>query len=139
MLYKFISSRTFFYQVNDCKLVNIRMRSDHTAILTTFKITVIKFKVTEKLVAQTNWKLIGYHKLTNDIFNNSLSKSIAVVIAHSNYNKHILGAGTNTAKINNHKNKGWFHFSRDSLFPLIKERDALLYFYRTLGIVKRYP
>ena len=41
------------------------MRSDHTAILTSFKITAIKFKVNEKVVAHIDWKLIGYHKLTN--------------------------------------------------------------------------
>ena len=52
------------------------MRSDHTAILTSFKITVIKSKVIEKLLSQINWKLIGYHKLTNDIFNKRLSKYI---------------------------------------------------------------
>ena len=52
------------------------MRSDHTAILTTFKITAIKFKVSEKVVLQTDWKLIGYHNMNNEIFNNIISKSI---------------------------------------------------------------
>ena len=53
------------------------MRSNHTDILTSFKITAIKFKVTEKVVAQIDWKPIGYHKPTNGIFNNRSSKSIA--------------------------------------------------------------
>ena len=53
------------------------MRNDNTAILTSFKITGIKFKVTEKLVVKINWKIIGYQKRTNEIFNNSLSKSIS--------------------------------------------------------------
>ena len=66
------------------------MRSDHTAILTTFKIIVIKFKVTEKLVTQTDRKLTGYNKLTNDLFNKSLSKYISRSNTYSNYNKHIL-------------------------------------------------
>ena len=86
------------------------MRSNHTAILTSFKITEIEFKVTEKVVAQIDWKLIGCHKLNNELFKNSLSKSIADYTTYSNYNKHILEAGTNTATINNQRNKVWFRF-----------------------------
>ena len=112
------------------------MRRDHTAIRTSFKLTAIKFKVNEKVVAQIDWKLIGYHKLTNEIFNNILSKSIDGGTTYSDYNKHILEAGTNTATISNQKNKGWFHFSREYLLPLIEERDALLSYNRTLGIGK---
>ena len=43
------------------------MYSNHADILNTLKIIAIKFKVTEKVVAHTNWKLIGYHKLNNEI------------------------------------------------------------------------
>ena len=136
MLNNFICSRPLFRRVKDCKVVNTGMRSDHTAILTSFKTTAIKFKVTEKLVEQIDWKLIGYNKLTNELFNNSSSKYIAGETTYSKYTKHILEAGTNTVKISNHKNKGWFHFSRDSLLPLIEERDTLIYDYQNLGIGK---
>ena len=112
------------------------MSSDHTAILTSFKLTAIKFKVNEKIEAHIDWKLIGYHKLTNNIFNNSLSKSIDGSTTYSDYNKHTLEAGNNTATIRNQKNKGWFHFCRDSILPLTEERDELLSDYRTLGIGK---
>ena len=87
------------------------MSSDHTAILTSFKITVIKFKVTEKVVSQIDWKLIRYYNLTNDPFNNILSKYIDDGNTYSKYNKHIPEAGTNTSTINNKKNKVWFHLS----------------------------
>ena len=82
------------------------MRCNHTAIIISFKLTVIKFKVNYKVVVHMVWKLIGYHKLTNEIFNNILSKSIDGGTKYSNYDKHILEAGTNTATINNQKNKG---------------------------------
>ena len=114
------------------------MRSNHTAILTSFKLTAIKFKVNENVVVHIDWKLIGYHKLTNELFTNSLSKSIYGGTTYSNYNNHILEAGTNTAIIRNQKNKGWFHFSRNSLLPFIEERDMLLSDYLTLGIGKGY-
>ena len=90
MLDNFICSQPFFCQAKDFKLVNTGIRSGHTAILTSFKITPIKFKLTEKVVAQIDWKIIGYHNLTNDIFNNSLSKSIAGGTTYSKYNKNIL-------------------------------------------------
>ena len=86
------------------------MCSYHAVILTTLKSIAIKFKVTEKIVVQINCKLIGYHNMTNDLFNNSISMSIAGRSIYSNYNKHILEAGTNTVTINNQKKKGWFHF-----------------------------
>ena len=90
----------------------------------------------EKIAAHIDWKLIGYHKLTNKLFNNSLSKSIYGSTKYSNYNKHILEAGTNNATISNQKNKGWYHFSHNSLLTLIKERYVLLSDYPTLGIGK---
>ena len=95
------------------------MRSDHIAILTSFKITAIKSKVTEKVVAQIEKKIIGYHKLTNKLFNNSLSKSIIGGTTYSNYNKHILEAGTNIATIRNQKSNVWLHFSLNCLLTLI--------------------
>ena len=136
MLGNFICSKPFLHRVKDCRVVNIGMCSNHTAILTTFKITAIKFKVTEKVVAQTNWNLIGYHKINNELFNNRLSMSISGSTTYSNYNKHILESGTNTSTINNNKNKGWFHFRRDYLLTFIKELDSLISDYQTLGIGK---
>ena len=52
------------------------MHSDHTAVVTSFKLTAIRLKVNEKIAAHIDWKLIRYHKLTNKLFKNSLSKSI---------------------------------------------------------------
>ena len=68
------------------------MRSNHTAVLTRLKITAIKLKVNEKLVPHTDWKLIGYHKLNNKLFNNSLYKYIVGGTTYSSYNNHILEA-----------------------------------------------
>ena len=34
------------------------MRSNHSEIITSFKLTEIKFKVNEKIVAHIEWKLI---------------------------------------------------------------------------------
>ena len=120
MIDNFIFSQKFFCRVKDCRVVNIGIHNDHTAILTSFKITSIKSNMNEKVVAYINSKLIGYKNLTNRLFNNSLYKFLAGGNTYSNYNKHILEFGTNTVLIINEKNKIWFQFSRKSLLPLIK-------------------
>ena len=81
------------------------MRSNHIAILNSFKIIAIKFKVTKRVVAQIDWKIIGHHNLTNELFKNRLSKSISGGDTYSNYKNHILEADTNTSTINNQKKK----------------------------------
>ena len=126
MLDNFICSRPFFCRVKYDKLVKIRMHSNHTATPITFKTTLIKFKATKNILSHNNWKLIGYHKMTNEIFNNSPSKSIAGSTTYYNYSNHILESGMNTATIKNQKKKVWFHLSRNSLLPMIKERDVLI-------------
>ena len=66
------------------------MRSDYTAVKTAFKITVIKFTVTEKIVKELDWKLVGYHKTTNGIFKNRLSMYVDGRTTYSDFNKYIL-------------------------------------------------
>ena len=63
------------------------MRSYHTEILTSFTLAAIKFKVNEKVVAHSDWKLIGYHMLTNELFKNSLYKSIYGGNIYSEFDK----------------------------------------------------
>ena len=70
MIDNFICSQTLFRWVKGYELVNIGMRRDHKEILTIFKLTSIKFKVNENVVAHIDWKIIVYHKLTNELFNN---------------------------------------------------------------------
>ena len=48
MLDNFICSESFLKHVRDCKVNNIGVRSDHSAVIVSFKITAIKFKVKEK-------------------------------------------------------------------------------------------
>ena len=48
MLDNFICSETFLKRVHNCKVSNIGVRSDHSAVIVSFRITAIKFKVKEK-------------------------------------------------------------------------------------------
>ena len=49
MLDNLIFSRYFFQRVSDCKLLDFGVRSDHSAIQVTFKVTPIKFKVNDRI------------------------------------------------------------------------------------------
>ena len=65
MLNNFICSESFFKRVRDCKVKNIGVRSDHSAVIVSFRITAIKFKVKEKIKKIIDWKKInGMLKLT---------------------------------------------------------------------------
>ena len=136
MVDNFICSQKFFFQVKYYKVVNIGIRSDHTAVQTNFKITEIKFKLTDNIVTYIYWNLIGYHKKANELFNNILSMSVEGSTTYYDLNNYILHDGSATATTNNQNNKGWFHFICDFLLPLIDTRDALLYYHLTLGIGK---
>ena len=105
--------------------MNIGMCSIHTDIQNTFKITAIKFKVTEKIVTKIHWKIIGYHKTTNEIFSNTLSMSLDGITTYSNFKNYILQAGAATTTTRNKNKKGLFHFSLNSLLTLIDIRDIL--------------
>ena len=65
MLDNFICSESLFKRVRDCKVSNMGVRSDHSAVMVCFKITVIKFKAKEKINKMIDWKKItGMLKLT---------------------------------------------------------------------------
>ena len=96
------------------------MRRNHTDILTIFKITVIKFKVIEKILSHIYWDLIDNHKITNEIFKNSLSMYVDGSTTYSDFNKYILQANANTKITINQKKKVWFHFNNNYLLPFIE-------------------
>ena len=48
ILDNFICSESFLKRVRDCKVSNIGVRSDHSTVIVSFKITAIKLKVKEK-------------------------------------------------------------------------------------------
>ena len=118
------------------KSFNIGMCINHTTTPTIFKNTVIKFKVIEEIVNHTDWKLIGYHKRTNEIFNNIISMPIDGRTKNFNYNKYILQDSATTTTFKDQNNKGWYQFSRKSPLTLINARNALLSGYQILGIGK---
>ena len=94
------------------------------------------FSVIEKIVTQIDWNIIGYQNTTNELFDNILFMYVDFITTYSNFNKYILQVDTTAATTNNNKNKGWFHFSREFLPPLINTRDALFSDYWNLGIGK---
>ena len=77
------------------------MHRNQTALQTTLRVTEIKLKVTEKIIKQIYWNLIGYHKTTNELFKNSVSMSVDDITNYYDFNKYILQSSATTATINN--------------------------------------
>ena len=74
MLDNFIFSESFLKRVRDCKVSNIGFRSDQSAVIASFRITAIKFKVKGKINKIIDWKKINGDAETNIEFNLRLSE-----------------------------------------------------------------
>ena len=72
--------------MRDCKVSNIGVRSDHSAVIVIFRITAIKFKVKGKINKIIDWKRINGDAETNIEFNLRLSESITKEHTYTNFN-----------------------------------------------------
>ena len=111
--------------MRDCKVSNIGVRSDHSAVIVSFKITAIKLKVKEKINKIIDWKKINGDAETTIEFNLRLSENVTKEHTYTNFNDSILQAAkvATTTKLTN---QGWFHHYKDHLLPAIKLLDHLL-------------
>ena len=132
MLEKFICSDSFFKRVRDCKVSNIGVRSDHSEVIVSFKITAIKFKVKEKINKIIDWKKINGDAETNIEFNLRLSENITKEHTYNNFNNSILQSAK-VATTTKPTNQGWFHHYKDHLLPTIELRDHLLTILRNMN------
>ena len=78
--------------MRDCKVSNIGVRSDHSAVIVSFRITVIKFKVKGKINKIIDWKKINRDAETNIEFNLRLGENITKEHTYTNFNDSILQA-----------------------------------------------
>ena len=109
---------SFFKRVCDCKVSNIGVRSDHSAVIVSFIITAIKFKVKGKINKIIEWKKINGDAETSIEFNLRLSENITKEHTYTNFNDSILQAAK-VATTTKTTNQGWFHHSKDQLLQPI--------------------
>ena len=74
----------------DCKVSNIGVRSDHSAVIVSFRITAIKFKVKGKINKIIDWKKINGDAENNIEFNLRLSENITKENTFTNFKDSIL-------------------------------------------------
>ena len=111
---------------------NIGVRSDHSAVIVCFKITVIKFKLKKRINKIIYWKKINGDAETNIEFNLRLSENIIKEHTYTDFNDaNIQAAKVATTK--NPTNQGWFHHSKDHLLPSIELRYHLLTIMRNMN------
>ena len=116
MLDNFICSENFFKRMHNCKVSNIGVRSDHSAVIVSFIITAVKFKEKEKINKIVDWKKINGDAQINIEFNLRLGKNITKYHTYTNFNDSILQAAK-VATTTKTTNQGWFHHSKDQLLP----------------------
>ena len=64
MLYNFVCYDQRFKSISDCKITKIGVRSDHTAIITKFILTSIKFKNEQQEYTVIDWENIRTYEET---------------------------------------------------------------------------
>ena len=135
MLDNFICCDNLFKRISDCKFTQSGVRSNHTAIVTKFRLTFIKFHNNwNKATTVVDWEKIrtdkkaksDFNDKLNILFNNHSAKS-----PYTDFNSAILIAAKDTATKQRTKNQGWFHHSNSILLPAIHHRNRLLHHLRS--------
>ena len=136
MLDNFIFYDQLSKRISDCKVTTFGVRSDHTAIVTKFRLTSIKFKNEQQQSTVIDWERIIIDDEKRSIFNDKfyeLTKDNKLLSQDYTYlNSAILIAAQDTATKERTKNQGWVHHSEIILFPVIQHHNHLLYHLRSM-------
>ena len=72
MLDNFVFCDQLFKSISDCKVTKLRVRSDHTAIVTKFRLTSIKFNNKQQESTIIHWENIRTDEETKYFLNDKL-------------------------------------------------------------------
>ena len=114
-------------QIRYFKAVNDGAESYHTAVAIKLAIKYVKFK------HNTVIKVVNYctNILTDERYAVSYCEALKYLvyksILYDNFNECILKSGKQTATIIKHKCEGWFNFILETISPLLKQKNKLLY------------
>ena len=124
----FISvSENFFKFLKSCGVSKKGMRSDHSAVRLEFMNRSIKYKTTFIKKPVIDWKAIKEKDDVNKKFNINLRNRLQEPFNYTEFNESILRSWEDTSMINDSKNQGWFHFSRNTLSPTLEARNLVLH------------
>ena len=96
------------------------MRNNHSAVRLEFMKRSINYKSKFIKKPVIDWKAIKEKDDVNKKFNVNLRNRLQEPFNYTEFNESILCSGEDTAMINNSKNQGWFHFSRNTLTPTLE-------------------
>ena len=123
----FAIAQTTHKQIWDCKAVNDGAESDHAAVAIKLAITSIKFKHNTVIKGGTDWMKIATAEGCAASYCETLKSLVDESTLYDNFNEFILKAGEQTAMIIKQKYEGWFQFIRETLSPLLEQRNELLH------------
>ena len=126
MLDNFAWCNQLFKRISDCKVTKLGLGSDHTAIVTTFRLTYIKFKNGKQESTVIDWGDIRTDEETKYFFIRKLYELIKNNKSLSNdyttFKLAILLAAQDTATKERTNNQGWFHHSELIVLPAIQHQ-----------------
>ena len=115
MLDNFMCCDNLFKRISDCKVTRSGVRSDHTAIVTKFRLTSIKFNNTHDEPTVIDWEKIRTDKKAKSDFNDkliTLTENETITKDHfsksqyTTFNNAILTSAKDTATKQITKNQG---------------------------------
>ena len=97
MLDNSVSCSIFFKRVSDYKVTKLGVRSNHVAIMTQFRLMVIKFNNERNDIMIIDWNKIQTDEEENEIFNTKLFEltlsTDTSALLYTEFNSNILRAG----------------------------------------------
>ena len=115
-------------RVRDCKVCELGIPSDHSAILLKFCLTSIKYKNSSELSnGVIDWHSIQNNEDLQSQFNAHIEESLPPNASYTEFTQAILKAGYSTATKPKYRRVGWFEDDCEALQPLVTKKTELIH------------
>jgi hypothetical protein len=114
-------------RVHNCKVWNLGVESDHSAILMKFSLTSIKFNTKSKELNQgeIDWDSIRYDSDLNTTFNQKLRELHHPNLSYAELGPNIMSAGLSTATKLKDFTPSWYEDDKENLQPPCDKRASI--------------
>ena len=115
-------------RVQNCKVVEDGLESDHRAVRMEMILTSIKFKENSTAYGgSTDWRKIMTDTKYKACFNKNALALTSANMDYDDFNTAILDAGKATIVTIKERCQGWYEFSKNDLMPIIEEKNRLVH------------
>ena len=128
MLDVIVCSSGLHKRVQNCKVIEDGLESDHRAVRMEMILTSIKFKECSTAHGgSTDWRKILTEKEYKERFNENALALTSANMDYDDFNTAILDAGKASVMTIKERCQGWYEFSKNELMPVIEEKNRLVH------------